>query len=210
MSYTPPPSGYPVSQAPGAGPRPTTVSVSSLLLYLTSALLVVSAALSVYTYSSLSAAAIEDIYKQAGADATLAESTATMTLAIAYGSAAITVVLAVFFVVLGLFIGKGKQWARITTWVVGGIGLCCCGLGLASQGLTSSFSTGTQGGIDQDKLTELLNAQMPAWATSASIVITVLQLLALLGVVVLLALPPSNAYFRKPAPEWTPPAYPTV
>jgi hypothetical protein len=32
----------------------------------------------------------------------------------------------------------------------------------------------------------------------------------MLGVIIMLALPPSNAYFRKPAPEWTPPAYPTV
>jgi hypothetical protein len=210
MSNTPPPSGYLVPTGPGSGPRPRTVAISSLLLYLTSALLVVSAAVGVFAFSKLDPATIEDAYKQAGAEPAMAESAPTLMMAAAYGTAAVTVVIAILFVVLGLFIGKGKQWARITTWVVGGIGLCCCGLGLLSQGLASSLTTGKQGTLDQAKLAELLAQQEPSWSTTVNLVISVVQLLALVGVVTLLALPPSNAYFRRPAPEWTPPAYPTV
>lgn len=210
MSYTPPPSGYLVPSAPGAGPRPGTVTASSMLLHLTAALLVLSAALSVFSYSSLSTSEIEEIYRQGGADASLAESSAAVVIGAAYGGAVLTVVVAVLFVILGLFVNKGKQWARVTTWVIGGIGLCCCGFGLAGQALTSSLTTGSQGGVDQDAITKGLAEQIPSWTTSVSIVITVVQLLALLTVIILLALPPSNNFFRKPAPEWTPPAYPTV
>lgn len=208
MSYTPPPSGYLVPPAPGAGPRPGTVTASSMLLHLTAALLVLSAAVSVFTYSALSTSEIEDIYRQGGADATVAETSAAVVLGAAYGGAVITVLVAALFVVLGLSVNKGRQWARITTWVIGGIGLCCCGFGLAGQALTSSLTTGSQGGVDQDAITKALTDQMPAWTTSVSIVISVVQLLSLLTVIILLALPPSNNFFRKPAPEWTPPAYP--
>ncbi|GAA1635275.1 hypothetical protein ACFQY4_45185 [Catellatospora bangladeshensis] len=208
MSYTPPPSGYLVPPAPGAGPRPGTVTASSMLLYLTSALLVLSAALSVYTYSALSASEIEDIYRQGGADPSMAESSAAIVMGAAYGGAVLTVVIAVLFVILGLFVNRGKQWARVTTWVIGGIGLCCCGFGLAGQAMTASLTGGSAGGIDQEEITKRLSEQMPDWTTGVSIVITVVQLLALLAVIILLALPPSNNFFRKPAPEWTPPAYP--
>lgn len=211
MSYTPPPSGYLVPAAPGSTPRPSTVSVSALLLYVISAVLLISAAISVYTFASLPEGFIEDIYRDAGMDASLAETTATVAMASAYITAALYVALAVFFVVLGLFVNKGKQWARITTWVLAGIGLCCIGFGLAFQGLGSGLgSSGTAGGVDQQELTERLTEAMPAWSAAVGTVLNVVLLLSMLAVIIMLALPPSNAFFRKPAPEWTPPAYPTV
>lgn len=210
MSYTPPPSGYLVPAAPGSSPRPATVSVSALLLYVISAVLLISAAISVYTFASMPEGLIEDIYRDAGMDANLAETSATAAMIGSYIGAALYVVLAVFFVVLGLFVNKGKQWARITTWVLTGIGLCCIGIGLAFQGVGSSFGSSGTGGIDQAEVTERMAEVMPAWSTAANTVLSVVLLLSMLAVIIMLALPPSNAYFRKPAPEWTPPAYPTV
>jgi hypothetical protein len=210
MSYTPPPSGYLVPAAPGSSPRPATVSVSALLLYVISAVLLISAAISVYTFASMPEGLIEDIYRDAGMDANLAETSATAAMIGSYIGAALYVVLAVFFVVLGLFVNKGKQWARITTWVLAGIGLCCIGIGLAFQGVGSSFGSSGTGGIDQAEVTERMAEVMPAWSTAVNTVLSVVLLLSMLAVIIMLALPPSNAYFRKPAPEWTPPAYPTV
>ncbi|GAB4056235.1 hypothetical protein [Catellatospora paridis] len=210
MSYTPPPSGYLVPAAPGSSPRPSTVSVSALLLYVISAVLVLSSAISVYTFASMPEGLIEDIYREAGMDANLAETSAAAAAIGSYAGAAVYVLLAVLFVVLGLFVGRGKQWARITTWVLAGIGLCCVGFGLAFQSVGSSFGTSNTGGIDQAEVTERLADAMPAWSTTVSTLLSVVLLLSMLAVIIMLALPPSNAYFRKPAPEWTPPAYPTV
>ncbi|MEU8078100.1 hypothetical protein AB0B31_21890 [Catellatospora citrea] len=210
MSYTPPPSGYLVPAAPGSGPRPSTVSVSALLLYVISAVLVISSAISVYTFASMPEGLIEDIYRDAGMDANLAETSATAAMIGSYAGAGVYVLLAVLFVVLGLFVGRGKQWARITTWVLAGIGLCCVGFGLAFQSVGSSFGASNTGGIDQTEVTERLADAMPAWSTTVSTLLSVVLLLSMLAVIIMLALPPSNAYFRKPAPEWTPPAYPTV
>ncbi|MFC7245485.1 hypothetical protein ACFQO7_23670 [Catellatospora aurea] len=210
MSYTPPPSGYLVPAAPGSTPRPATVSVSALLLYVISAILLLSAAISVYTFASMPEGLIEDIYRDAGMDAGLAESTASIAMVTAYVTAALYVALAVFFVVLGMFVNKGKQWARITTWVLTGIGLCCIGFGLVFQGLGSGLGSSSAGGIDQKEVTDRLAEVAPDWSVLVGTVLNVVLLLSMLGVIIMLALPPSNAYFRKPAPEWTPPAYPTV
>ncbi|MFD0595346.1 hypothetical protein ACFQZ4_25905 [Catellatospora coxensis] len=184
--------------------------MSALLLYVVSAALLISAAISVYTFASLPEGLIEDIYRDAGIDSSVAETSATAAMIGAYIGAALYAVLAVFFVVLGLFVNKGKQWARITTWVLGGIGLCCIGFGLAFQGIGSSLSSSNAGGIDQQEVTERMAEAMPGWTTPVSTVLSVVLLLSMLAVIIMLALPPSNAYFRKPAPEWTPPAYPTV
>ncbi|MEV0456134.1 hypothetical protein [Catellatospora methionotrophica] len=211
MSYTPPPSGYLVPAAPGSVPRPGAVTVSALLLYVVSVALVLSAAISVYAFSSLPEGLVEDIYREAGMAADLASTTASIVVITTYVVAGVYVLLAAFFVVLGMFVGRGKQWARITTWVFAGIGLCCVGFGLLSQSAGGSFGTsGSGAGIDQERAAERLTEAMPSWSTPVGLLLSVVMLLSMLAAIILLALPASNAFFRKPAPEWTPPAYPTV
>jgi hypothetical protein len=210
MSNMPPPSGYLVPPAPGANPRPGTVTVSSLLIYVSAVALLISAAVSVYTFAAMPSGYLEDAYRDAGLDRTLAESTAVITQASIYVVAVLYALLAVFFVVLGLLVNKGKQWARITTWVLGGIGLCCIGFGLMFQSVGGGFNTGTANGIDQDLLNERMLAAQPSWATTVGTGLSVVLLLSMLAAIILLALPPSNAFFRKPAPVWTPPAYPAA
>src|SRR5688500_3814753 len=100
MSYTPPPSGYLVPAAPGSGPRPSTVSLSTLLLYVISAVMVISSAISVYTFASMPEGLVEDIYRDAGMDSSLAETSAAAASIGAYIGAGLYVLLAVLFVVL--------------------------------------------------------------------------------------------------------------
>ncbi|MBV1852122.1 hypothetical protein [Catellatospora tritici] len=212
MSYTPPPpSGYTAPPAPGSRPGP--VTLSAMLLHLVAALLVITAAIQVYTATQIPAGLIEDIYVDAGADREMASSFGSIFTVMFFIIAGVYLLVAIMFVVLGLFTGKGKQWARITAWVFSGLGICCYGCGLVSNGangMLSGMSGQNTGGIDQSEITARVADITPGWATPVSIALSVIGLLALIAVAVLLALPPSNNFFRKPAPEWVPPTYPTV
>ena len=87
--------------------------------------------------------------------------------------------------------------------MLGGISLCCSGFGLAGTALTSSMNLDSAG-------TDRRPERRPRWSAGStrrcrpgtsrlSTTLTVISLLAILGAVILLALPASNAYFRKPA-----------
>jgi hypothetical protein len=105
---------------------------------------------------------------------------------------------------------RGKQPARIITWVVAGLLLCCQGSSLATGGLNTSFGGSSANGVDIEGMKRTLTDLTPGWVHPVQYTILGLAVLAAVAVIVLLALPASNAYFRKPAPQWTPPAYPTV
>ena len=132
-SYAAP--GYP---PPAARTRPAVVTVASYLLYLVAVFEVINAIL-VFTTLSTVKDAINDLY----ANTSLNNDGGTV-VAVAYSvGAGINVLFALGFVLLGLFDGRGKNGARITTWVVGGISLCCVGAGLGSSSLTGSLRNGS-------------------------------------------------------------------
>ncbi|WP_051105084.1 hypothetical protein [Catelliglobosispora koreensis] len=207
MSYTtPPPSGYLVPEPAGKPARPGTVTMASLLLYLLGALSLVSVGLGAYSASLLTPEKAEAAYKAAGMSATDAEAAAGFASVGGYIGAGFSLLFAILYFVLAVFVGKGAQWARITAWIVGGLAICCGVIGLASQALTNSLSgMGGQAGVDQEKLVRELEALQPSWLGSVTMVLGVISLLAALGVVILLALPPSHPFFRKAEPVWTPP-----
>jgi hypothetical protein len=121
---------------------------------------------------------------------------------------------AIAFVVLAIFNNRGKNASRIVTWVLGGISLCCSGVSLAGSAFSSSmnFDSGDSDVPDASEIQRRLEDALPGWYMPVTITIAVISLLALLVALILLALPPSNAFFRKPAPVWEPPvpgaAYP--
>jgi hypothetical protein len=211
MSYTPPPpGGYSTSvQYAAENPRPTSVTVSSLLLYIMAALLLISAALSIFTISSVSQADLIDALEtDPNMTGDLAETAAGIAVATVWGTAILYLLIALVIVLCGIFVARGKQWARITSWVFAGFAVLCCGagglIGVAAGGLTGAETA------NQEAIEEVLTGDMPSWISSVNTLFAVLWLLIGIAIIVLLALPPSNAYFRKPEPTWTPPAYPTV
>jgi type IV secretory pathway VirB2 component (pilin) len=211
MSYTTPPSGYLVPEQPGGSPaRPGTVTFASFLLYLMALLSLVSAALAVYQATLLTQEKLLTIYKDGGYPADQAEAAAAVTPVVTYVTGGFALLLAVVYIILAVFVGKGKQWARITSWVVVGLFGVCCGLvGVAAMGAGNSFSgMGAPTGIDTEKITTDTAALLPDWLAPTTTVLSVISLIAAITVVVLLLLPPSNPYFRKQEPVWTPPTYP--
>lgn len=203
MSYTVPPQ----PDAPRA--RPGTVTVAMYLLFFLAALQVISG---VIALSSLGA--VQDATREAYQDfPQLRDSADTIaTVGIVVG-VLVALLFAAGFVTLGILDGRGKNAARIVTWVVAGIGVCCFGAGVAGRAASGALSGmgGGTNGPDPAEVQRIQDAALPSWYYPASTTVSVLALLSAIAVIILLALPASNEFFRKAPPAYEPPpGYPPV
>lgn len=184
--------------------RPSTVTISSYLLYLFLACQVISLIITLSTIGK-TRDVLRDAYEGSTADG--AEQVADFFFAFGLGSAILVLLLAVVLGVLAMFNNQGKNGARITTWIVGGIMVCCTG-GTLLSGAAGGFTTGGNSSGDMpspDEIQRRLDEALPGWVTPVSLLLGVISLLALLAALILLALPKSNEFFRKPAAGWEPP-----
>ncbi|MGV9210568.1 hypothetical protein ACTFTM_01760 [Micromonospora sp. RB23] len=184
--------------------RPSTVTISSYLLYLFLACQVISLIITLATIGKT-----RDVLRDAYASSTTegADQVANFVFAFGLGAAILLLLLAVVLGVLAMFNNQGKNGARITTWIVGGIMVCCTGGSLLS-GAGGGFNAGGNSGGDvpsPDEIQRRLDEALPSWITPVSLLLGVVSLLALLAALILLALPKSNEFFRKPAAAWEPP-----
>jgi hypothetical protein len=184
--------------------RPSTVTISSYLLYLFLACQVISLIITLATIGKT-----RDVLREAyeGSTTEGAEQVANFVFAFGLGAAILLLLLAVVLGVLAIFNNQGRNGARITTWIVGGIMVCCTGGGLLS-GAGGGFNAGGNSGGDApspDEIQRRLDEALPSWITPVSLLLGVISLLALLAALILLALPKSNEFFRKPAAAWEPP-----
>lgn len=205
-----PPSGYAVPAPPPGGKpaRPSTVTAASALLYLLALICIVHAIVAIASSTNIDAETVKNIYVEEGMPQDQAEAAASLSGLSIYLNAGLFVLFGVLFLILGIFVGRGKQWARITTWIVAGLaGLCCFGLGGLLAGLLTGVDTG-QAGVDSAAISRRLAELTPDWVGTVSTIINVAGLLASIAVIVLLLLPPSHPFFAKAEPQWTPPAYP--
>ena len=197
---------YPGTPAPPA--RPTVVTVSSYLLYLSAAASIISALLSLATIGTM-----RRVYGDAYAD-TAGAGTESIIVAVSVVAVVINILFAAGLAILAIYNNRGRQPARITTWVLGGFFLCCNGFGLLGNAATSGMNldAGNTSGPSASEVESRLSDEMPAWFTPITTLLTVVIVLALLAAVILLALPAANAYFRKPQVAWDPlnpyPGYP--
>ena len=186
------------TSATPARARPAVVTISSWLLILYAAIQVVSLILTLSVIGT-----IRDVMRDAY-QGTAAEQTGNIAVVGAVGGAAFAVLLAAAMVVLALFNNRGKNGSRIATWIVGGILICCSGIGLVNNAAGGFIRGGPQNGnmpSPQDIQRRLEDA-LPSWYRPATTLLGVLALLALLVALILLALPKSNEFFRKPQPAW--------
>ncbi|GAA3743280.1 hypothetical protein GCM10022225_28540 [Plantactinospora mayteni] len=197
----------PVNPAPTARPRPGTVTIATYLLYLTAALFAVVAAIGFATLGTISTVFREEY---AGTSAEGAEGFAVG--ASAFGSV-VQLLIALGLVVLGLLTSQGRNGARIATWVVAGLGVCCAGLSVGGSAFSGMGAGGTTGDVpDPAVVQRRLEAELPSWSGPVTLAFSIIALLALIAAIVLLALPASNEFFRKQPVGWEPPvpgaAYP--
>jgi hypothetical protein len=189
--------------------KPSTVKFSVILLYVVAASSLISGLIGLLTYSAYTDT-LTKMYEGTSLEGSASSSTATQV----GGSIAISVVLAIIFVVLAILVSRGSRVGRILTWVFGGLALCCIG-GFTAVGLLfgeAAWNASREQNPTLPTYAEYerqLDAALPSWYGPVSTILGVVTLLALLGAIILLALPASHPYFRKrEEPLWEPPIPP--
>jgi hypothetical protein len=200
---------------PGVQParvRPATVTVSSILLFVIAAVMVIDAVLALSTIG-----AVTEIYHEMYEGTEMGRAEGALVGVTVGAGAGVNLLLGAGFTVLALLNNRAKNASRIVTWVLGGINLCCGALTLVGAAAANSLTlpTGQTGdGPDPTEVQRRVEEALPSWYTPLTVVLAVVVLLATLVAMILLALPASNAFFRaRPVAEWGPqvpgyPAYP--
>ncbi|WP_243707838.1 hypothetical protein [Micromonospora sp. KC606] len=121
-------------------------------------------------------------------------------------SAMVTVLVGLVLVGLAAGLLAARPVARVSTWVVSGLGLLggCCTLAALVGQRAAPLKVGDAG------LLPLLGEAYPAWWLPVNAGLSVAQMLGYLVVAVLLVLPASNSWFgaRRPARPAEPPENP--
>lgn len=181
--------------------RPGIVTISSYLLIFYAVLALIDTVIGLTTLGTY-----QEIYRDAyaGTDAEGLEG------AVAFMVVAMSLVRLLFaagLVVLALLNNRGMNTARIITWVVGGIALCCTGVGLTFAAAGSAVGgEASDDVVSQEEINRRLEEAVPSWHEPVLMLTAILGVIALLVALILLALPKSNEFFRKPQQQWEPPA----
>jgi len=196
--------------------RPSIVSLAGALLYVVAAILVLRALLPLPFLGAVTDAAKEAYATSTDPNLTGDDFARALQFGL-IGSSVLSVLFGIGLAVLAMFDLRGKNVARILTWVFGGLGVVCCGLGSAVSSASSfTAKTNNDSGIDTKVAADRIADAYPSWFQPASIALTVIMTVALIAVIIMLLLPEANAYFRSAksaAPEVPPvaePPYPTL
>ncbi|TQS41002.1 hypothetical protein [Cryptosporangium phraense] len=179
MTYNPPPPGAagPPPPLPGQaprGPRPATVTMAAYVLVGEAVLLLLGAVVSLLAQDTIKEATDKYLDDQ-NLTSSSTNGTASQVFGIVFG-----LIFAAAFIGLALGVLRGANVARIIAWVVSGLALCCVGV-------STAFSLA------------VISKYLPGGYLAYSYLVTFLELAGFVAIIVLLALPASNAYFRKPA-----------
>jgi hypothetical protein len=190
---------------PAERTRPGAVTAAGALLYATAAIIIVQILLTLSVMSK-ELTAIREAYQNVANGDTLI----TITRASLIGGLIVDVAVAVAFAIFAYFNMQGRNGIRIATWVVGGLAVLCFGCGSVSGGLSSRFTSSSNQSPELKAAADHLRNAIPHWYTSAAAGLDVVLFIAMVLVIILLAVPASNAYFRKPPVAMIPyPTYPT-
>ncbi|THV33487.1 hypothetical protein [Glycomyces buryatensis] len=191
-------------QPPTRPPRPGSVTVAVWLQILLAVALVVSAIVGAVYGADAEAAFEAELASQGLEIADLPDDSQND-----FGGGAgmyTTLVVALGLLTLGLLNGAGKRPARIITWVIQPLVLVCGGFAFAGQLFLGPFlqwtfdNSGEENleALDAGALVDAAFAAFPAWSVAVDWAVVLLATLGSLLVIILLAVPSANAFFRKP------------
>jgi MFS family permease len=197
MAYPPAPQ-YPQSPPPGPKTRPGSVTAVVWTQILTAVMLVASGIAMFSVMSSVEDTVTEQLLNDpeladSGLTADNVSQLMTVTFALIAG---VYVVMAIFYVILALLVNKGKRPARILSWILSGISLLCCGIG-GLVGQLGSMTTSVNGQEYQDEATQAVEEATPGWVTAIDWITLILLIVGSLVIIIMLAVPASNEFFRK-------------
>jgi hypothetical protein len=186
----------PIVAAAGAGGgRPRTVTIARALTFLIAVLLVIAGVAFVATVLSLKATVTGPSSDQLTSD----QVNQGLHVLGAVGGVGILILVA-GQLTAGFLLGRANNAGRVTAWIFDGVTLLCCGCGLASSFINNSAMNTTSNGqsvtIDTGSSSTALGGVV-AGAVG-------LALLAAMAVIILLVLPDSSDYFRRPPTVWSP------
>lgn len=117
-------------------------------------------------------------------------------------SAVLGVLAALLLVGLALGLLSGRAGARVTTWVVAGLGLFCgcCGLAVLVGQRAAPLQLGADDRVTADLLARVGDAY-PGWWIPVNAAVSVAQILGYLVVAALLTLPTAGAFFHRRPPR---------
>jgi len=184
---------------PAGRPRPGVVTGAVVLLYFIAAAQLLTGALGVLLLNG-----VRDAYEAAyGSETGRGAATTAVFIGACFG-----VLLAAGYGVLGYLNGRGSYGARVTTWAILGLSMCCFGGGVLFRTSPTEPRIGRTLYASRYEITSTISEMMP-WYYLATFGLSALSLLAAILVVVLLALPPANRSFRRqPRRPHPGPAYP--
>jgi hypothetical protein len=140
---------------------------------------------------------IDQAARSTGATSTEVNDEQTFT-SVFYGIILVLHIVAVsVFVGLAIPVSRGRNGARIALTVVAGLSSLCCG-GLVA--LVAFAPEPAQQSAFEAELSGLEQTTSPAWSDIAAVISGVFVGVVPLVVLILLFVPPSNTFFRKPAP----------
>lgn len=116
----------------------------------------------------------------------------------------VPIVVVVLLVVLALLNGGGNRVGRILTWGFQPLVLICGGFVFAGQLMRWSFDNSgdeTLEGLDVQQLVEASYNAYPGWSVIVDWAVILLATLGSLPVIILLAVPAANDFFRKQEPS---------
>ncbi|MCC3763201.1 hypothetical protein K3N28_08970 [Glycomyces sp. TRM65418] len=194
----------PEAATPAKPPRPWTVTTAVVLQILLALFLVAQSAITLMYSADSAHAADAELEDQGFTGSDLPEGTSFEGDPVSVG---VPVLIALFLIVLALFNAAGKRPARIVTWVVQPIVLICGGFAAVSSFFLASFLEAgieAEGGPEDLDVQAVVDAALgvyPAWTDVVTYGAAVLATFGSIAIIILLAVPSANAYFRKPVQQ---------
>ncbi|HEX2143394.1 MAG TPA: hypothetical protein VHG10_02685 [Glycomyces sp.] len=198
MAYPPAPQ-YPQQPEPqGPKTRPGTVTAAVWTHFITAALLIITGIGMFSVQGAVADAVMEEMRRDPEFESSgLTESDVSNVVTIGFVVVAVAFVLfAICYIVLGLLNNAGKRPARILSWILAGLSLACCGPYTIISQVGSAVGMNS-GDPYQDEMAQSLVDATPAWLNAASWALGIVLILGSLLIIILLAVPASNQFFRK-------------
>lgn len=179
---------------PPSPPRPPAVTIAAWTQLLTAIILVATAVTGFAVKSALEDEILREVMTdpESPASQMAADSLRSVFMLSAIIHAVVNLIFAGLYFAFGMVNLKGSRVGRIRSWVLAGIGLLCCGLG-GLGGVISDLPM-TANGAEE---TQSLRDAMPVWLTVTDWISAFTFIVGSLLIIILLALPSSNDYFRK-------------
>jgi hypothetical protein len=165
-------------------PRPVAVTIAAIALFVIALLGLFSA-----MASFLEAGPAGDRVTTGADDAN------TVTFALVFYGV-IALVTAVYYVIAAMFALRGNRGMRIATWVVAGLTVLCLGCNGLSNGVLASGVDRTAIDNSNNAGSLVLDSQSHTYVVTTATLEVITTLVAIVTII-LLAIPASNAYFRK-------------